>query len=99
MSILVNHDAADDVTLTGHQLGLKQISEELNISYECVHVNLYVRKNSAKRITKCWNFDQRHARVEASHSCCAWFRNDVDFLSSIVTMDEATWMHLEIKQQ
>lgn len=105
VSVPENIDAVHDMILSNRRIGLKQISEALNISYErvhhIVHVNLDMRKIAAKWIPKCLNVDQKRARVEASRSICARFENDVDFLNRIVTMDE-TWVHFydpETKQQ
>ena len=67
-----NIDAVHDMILSDRRIGLKRISEALNISYErvhhIVHVNLDMRKFAAKWIPKCLNVDQKRARVEASRS-------------------------------
>lgn len=100
-----NIDAVHDMILSDRRIGLKHIAETLKISYErvhhIVHVDLDMKKISAKWIPKCLNADQKRARVEASRSICARFEEDPDFLSRVVTMDE-TWVHFydpETKQQ
>lgn len=62
----VNIDAVRDLIW----IDLKQISEALNISYECVHrivyVDLAVRQIFAKLIPRCLHVDQKQAMEEAS---------------------------------
>ena len=101
VSVPENIDAVHDMILSDRRIGLKRISEALNISYERVHHIVHVNLDMRKIAAKCLNVDQKRARVEASRSICARFENDVDFLNRIVTMDE-TWVHFydpETKQQ
>lgn len=69
--------------------------EALNFSYErichVVHIDLNMKKISAKRVLNCLNVDQKRARVQASRWIWARFE----------TTDE-TWVYcydLEIEQQ
>ena len=56
VSVHENIDAVHDMILSDRRIGLKRISEALNISYErvhhIVHVNLEMRKIAAKWIPK-----------------------------------------------
>lgn len=73
------------------------ICSQLKILYDrvhhIVHLDLDMKKISAKWIAKCLNADQKRARV--------LFETDADFLSRLVTMDE-TWVYFydpETKQE
>lgn len=85
------------IILLDRRFELKQIPEALNISYErlnhIVHVDLVMKKHSAKWILKCLNVDQKHAVVEASASICAQFGRGADFVSRVVSVD-ITWVCL-----
>lgn len=65
----------------------------LNSSYERVHhrvhLDLDMRKMSAKWIHKCLNIDQKRTRVEASRLIWARIDKDADFLGRI----DETWLH------
>ena len=61
-----------------------------------------MRKLSAKWVPKCLNADQKRQRCQSSRQLLEFFRCDPnDFLSRLVTMDEAWLYHydLETKQQ
>lgn len=92
-----NIDAVHDMILDNRRIGLKRISETLNISYErvfhIVHNELGMKKLSAKWIPKCLNADQKRLRVTTSQWICNQFNDrKSNFLDRLVTMDE-TWIH------
>lgn len=72
----------------------KRLFEALNISYKrvyyLVHVDLDMKKMSAKWIAKCLNVDQKHARVGASRLICARFEKDTNLLNRVVTRDKTS---------
>jgi histone-lysine N-methyltransferase SETMAR len=76
--------------LADRRIELKRIAQTVKISYErvhhVIHVDLDMKKISAKWIPKCLDADQKRARVEASRSICTRFEEDADFLSRVVTM-------------
>jgi histone-lysine N-methyltransferase SETMAR len=105
VSTLENINAVYNMILADRRNGFKHIAETLEISYErvhhIIHVDLDMKKISAKWIPKCLNADQKRAWVEASRLICTLFEEDADFLSRVVTMVE-TWVHFydpETKQQ
>jgi len=87
-------------------ISAKTIAEQLGISHErvgsIIHEDLDMRKLSAKWVPKCLNADQKRQRCQSSRQLLEFFRCDPnDFLSRLVTMDEAWLYHydLETKQQ
>lgn len=86
--------AAVHMILSEHQIGLKQISE--NISFEpvnhIIHEDLDMRTIFAKQIPKYLNVDRQRRRVEEPRWICARFEKVADFLRLVVVMDE-TWIH------
>lgn len=88
--------------LKDRRIELTQISEVLDTLYErvdhTIHVNLGMRKMSAKWIRKCLIFDQKHEKVEALCSICAGFGKGADFLSDVDTMAETRVHFYDLKE-
>ena len=68
-----NIEAVHDMILSDRRIGIKHISEALNISSErvhhIIHTDLDMKKISAKWIPKCLNADQKRVRMKACAPC------------------------------
>ena len=89
-------DQIHELILEDRRISAKSIAEQLGISRERVrsimHEDLDMRKLSAKLVPKCLNADQKRQRGQSSEQLLEFFwRNQNDFLSQLVTMDE-TWL-------
>jgi len=78
----------------------KSIAEQLGISRErvgsIIHKDLDMPKLSATGVPKCLNADQKWQRCQSSEQLLEFFqRNANDFLSQLVTMDEASLYHYD----
>jgi len=99
-------DQIHELILENRRISAKSIAEQLGTSRERVgfitHEDLDMRKLSAKWVPKYLNADQKRQRCQGSEQILEFFRRDQnDFLSRLVTMDE-TWLYLfdpETKQQ
>jgi len=83
-----------ELILEDHRISAKSISENLGISLErveyVIHKDLDMRKLSTKWVSKRLNVDQKSQRCQSSEQILEFFRrNPNDFLSRLVTMDEA----------
>jgi len=99
-------DQINELILEHHRISAKSIAEQLGISRErvgsIIHEYLHMRKLSAKWVPKCLNADQKRQRYQWSEHLLEFFRRDQnDFLSRLVTMDETSLYHYdpETKQQ
>jgi len=99
-------DQINELILEDRRISSKSIAEKLGISRErvgsIIHEDLNMRKLSAKWVPKCLNADQKRQRCQSSKTLLECFRRDPnDFLSRLVTMDEAWLYHYdpETKQQ
>jgi len=88
------------------QISAKSIAEQQGISHEqhgsIIHEDLDMWKLSAKWVPKCLNVDQKHQWCQSSEQLLEFFwRDQHDFLSQLVTMDETWFYHYdpETKQQ
>jgi len=89
-------DQIHELILENRWISAKSIAEQLGISSEgvgsIIHEDLDMRKLSAKWVPKCLNADQKRQRGQSSEQLLEFFwRNQNDFLSQLVTMDE-TWL-------
>jgi len=99
-------DQIHELILEDRHILAKSIAEQLGISRErvgsIIHEDLDTRKLSAKWVPKCLNADPKRQRCQSSEQILEFFRRDQnDFLSRLVTMDE-TWLYHydpETKQQ
>ena len=99
-------DQSHELILEDRWISAKSITEQLDISREWVgsinHKDLDMRKLSAKWVPKWLNADQKRQRCQSSEQILEFVRCDRnDFLSRLVTMDEA-WLYRydpETKQQ
>jgi len=87
-------------------ISAKSKAEQLGISLErvgsIIHEDLDMRKLSANWVAKCLNADQKLQRCQSSEQHLKFFHRDQnDFLSRLVTMDETCLYHYdpETKQQ
>jgi len=99
-------DQIHELILEDRRISAKSIAEQLGNSHErvgsIIHEDLDMRKLSAKWVSKCLNADQKRQRCQSSEQIFEFFRRDPnDFLSRLVTMDEAWLYHYdpETKQQ
>jgi len=89
-------DQIHEVILEDRWISAKSIAEQLGISCErvgsIIHEDLDMQKLSAKCVPKCLNADQKHQQCQLSKQLLEFFQRDPnDFLSRMVTMDEA-WL-------
>ena len=82
-------DRIHDIVLNDRRLKVREISETVNISHEC----LGMRKLSARWVPRLLAADHKLARVVASEKCLGMFqRNSKEFSRRYVTFVE-TWIH------
>jgi len=99
-------DQIHKLILEDHRISAKSIVEQLGISREqvgsIIHEDLDVQKLSTKWVLKYLYADQKHQWCQSSEQLLEFFqRNQNDFLSRLVTMEE-TWLYHydpETKQQ
>jgi len=99
-------DQIHELILEDGRISAKSIDEQLGISRErvgsIIREDLDMRKLSAKFVPKCLKEDQKHQRCQSSEQILEFFRRDQnDFLSRVVTIDETLLYHYdsETKQQ
>jgi len=90
-------DQIHELILEDRRISAKSIAEKLGISRErvgfVINEDLDMRKLSAEWVPKCLNADQKRQRCHSSEQYLEFFRRDQnDFLSRLVTMDE-TWLY------
>ena len=91
-------DQIHELLVKDRQISVKTIAEQLGISRKrvgsIIHEDLDMRKLSAKWVPKCLNADQKRQRCQFSEQSLKFFRLDPnDFLSRLVTTDEACLYH------
>jgi len=89
-----------ELILEDWQISAKSIAEQLGISRErvgsIIHEDLNMRKLYAKWVPKCLNVDQKRQRCQSSMQLLEFFRRDlIDFLSRLVTIEEALLHHYD----
>jgi len=99
-------DQTHELLLEDRRISAKSIAEQMGISCERVESAILedvdLRKLSAKWVPKCLNADQKRQRCQSFEQILEFFRRDPnDFLSQLVTMEEAWLYHYELdtKQQ
>ena len=86
-----------ELIVENRRISAKSIAEQLDISREgvgsIIREDFDMRKLSAKWVPKCPNADRKRQRCQLSEQLLEFFRRDQnDFLSRLVTMDE-TWLN------
>jgi len=87
-------DQIHELIFKDRWISAKLIAEQMGITCEqvgsIIHEDLGMQKFSAKWVPKCLNTDQKRQRCQSSEQLLEFFwHNPNDFLSQLVTMDEA----------
>lgn len=100
-----NIDKVKDIVLQNRRITIREVAEELNISYgsceDIINNNLGMKRVAAKMIPKLLNLEQKEYRKEIAQLMLNDVENDPDLLKRVITGDES-WVYgydIETKAQ